>query len=191
MSGFPAVFIRLTGCNLRCDYCDTTYAFEEGDEMTIDEITGKVAEFECGLVEITGGEPMMQENTPLLAKALVERGHTVMVETNGSYDISILPEPVIKIVDIKSPDSGAGDSFRYENLESLNDRDEIKFVVSSADDFEWAVSQTKEHNLVERCILNISPVPGKVEPSEAAQWILDSGLNFRLNLQLHKQIDLQ
>ena len=190
MSGFPTVFIRLTGCNLRCVYCDTEYAFEEGEEMTIDQIVEKVSEFECSLVEITGGEPMMQEKTAILAEALIEQELTVMVETNGSYDISLLPESAIRIIDIKCPDSGAADSFLSSNFEAITEKDEIKFVVSSADDFEWAVSQTVEHLLVYKCFLNISPVLGKVEPSECAQWILDSGLSFRLNLQLHKHLDL-
>jgi len=189
-AGLPTVFIRLAGCNLRCGYCDTSDAWESGDLTTVEEIVGKVAEFDCRLVEITGGEPMLQENTPKLARKLLADGYTVMMETNGTANLSSMPKEVAKIVDIKCPESGATDSFLYENLELLTQNDEIKFVVSSKDDFNWSAAETVKRNLFSICTVNVSPVHGKVAPADLAAWILESGLPFRLNFQIHKYLNL-
>ncbi len=127
-SGRPCIFVRLTGCNLRCSYCDTRYAYEDGTEMEIDVIIKKVYSYKCPLVEITGGEPLIQPETPLLIYSFLENGFEVMLETNGSLDLSLIPEGAVAIVDVKTPQSGAGDSFDIENLSRLRPRDELKFV---------------------------------------------------------------
>lgn len=184
--GLPCVLVRLTGCNLRCGYCDTPYAYQEGKEVPIDEIVGRVKKYGCRLVEITGGEPMAQPETAELARRLLALDLTVMVETNGSFDISALPDGVIRIVDIKTPGSGAGKSFLWDNLKHLGEKDEIKFVITSREDFDWAVRQVKKHGLANICAVNISPAAGMVAERDAAQWILESGLPLRLNLQLHR-----
>ncbi|GMT42905.1 MAG: 7-carboxy-7-deazaguanine synthase [bacterium] len=185
-AGIPTVFVRLTGCNLRCGYCDTSYAWDEGGQMDIDSIIERVNSFNCKTVEITGGEPMEQASTPELANRLAERGFTVMIETNGSVDLSPLPEGIIKIVDVKCPESGAGDSFLYANLRLITPDDELKFVVSSKNDFNWALKEIETRNLLSLCRINVTPAAGRVEPADVAGWILESGKNLRLNLQIHK-----
>ncbi len=187
-AGRPCVFVRLTGCNLRCGYCDTTYAYQEGREMYVEQIIDEVKRHHCGLVEITGGEPLMQPETAELARWLIELDYTVMIETNGSYDVGVLPQEVVKIVDIKTPGSGEGESFIPGNLKHLEAKDEIKFVICSRADFDWAVATINEHRLTAICPVNISPAAGNVSPQEAAEWILNSGLDLRLNLQLHRII---
>ncbi|MDH5543433.1 MAG: radical SAM protein [Nitrospinota bacterium] len=189
-AGFPTVFIRFSLCNLRCGYCDTPYAYEDGDFMSIDEIVSKVGEFGCKRVEITGGEPMFQDGVIELAERFIADGYQVMMETNGTFELSGLPDELIKIVDIKCPDSGAADTFVEANLAYIRKSDEIKFVISSVNDFEWAVEKTAEKGLLSLCTVNISPAIGEVDAEEAAQWILDSGLDFRLNLQMHKYLDI-
>lgn len=184
--GLPCVLIRLTGCNLRCGYCDTTYAYQEGREVGIEDVIDEVKKHGCRLVEITGGEPMAQPGTAALARRLLDLDFTVMVETNGSFDISALPDGVIKIVDIKTPGSGAGKSFLWDNLKHLGEKDEIKFVVTSRADFDWAVRQMKKYGFTGIRAVNISPAAGLVPEQEAAQWILESGLPLRLNLQIHR-----
>lgn len=184
--GLPCVLVRLTGCNLRCGYCDTPYAYQEGREVSIEEVVDEVKKYGCRLVEITGGEPMAQPETAELARRLLELDFTVMVETNGSYDVSALPDGVIKIVDIKTPGSGAGKSFLWENLKHLGEKDEVKFVITSRADFDWAVRQVKKYGFAGIRAVNISPAAGMVAEQDAAQWILESGLPLRLNLQLHR-----
>lgn len=155
--------------------------------MDVCAIIERVDSYECRMVEITGGEPMEQPaGVAELAKRLLKRDYTVMIETNGSVNLAPLPEKVIKIVDMKCPDSGAGNSFLLKNLEKITPDDELKFVVSSKNDFDWAVKEVKNHNLLSICTVNISPAGGKVKPEDAARWILESGKNFRLNLPLHK-----
>ena len=185
-TGFPMTLVRLTGCNLRCNYCDTVYAYEEGTRMDMNEITARVASFGCKAVEITGGEPMTQNATVELAKLLLEQGYTVMMETNGSVDLSPVPKEVKKIVDIKCPGSGAGGSFLLDNLKQITSHDELKFVVSSRDDFDWMISEIDDKNLLSICPINVSPATGKIDSAELADWILKCGKNLRLNLQLHK-----
>lgn len=185
-AGFPMAFVRLTGCNLRCNYCDTVYAYDEGTRMEIDEITERVGSYGCRSVEITGGEPMMQKSTVALAGRFVELGYGVMMETNGSVDLSPVPKEVKKIVDIKSPGSGAGGSFLYENLTRLTQSDELKFVITSRADFDWMISEIEERDLLSICPVNVSIAAGKIDPAELAGWLLKSGKELRLNLQLHK-----
>jgi len=188
-SGRPCTFIRLTGCNLRCSYCDTKYAYEDGAKMEIDEIMHRIAAYKCPLVEITGGEPLLQNKTPLLILKLLETGYTVMMETNGSFDISRVDERCIRIVDIKCPSSNESEKNDLGNLKRLNPKDQIKFVVGNREDYMYAKNIITSHclDILEDHIL-FSPVDGIVSPADLAGWILEDNLNARLHLQLHKII---
>ncbi len=188
-SGRPCIFVRLTGCNLRCSYCDTRYAYEEGVNMELTEIMNRIAAYMCRLVEITGGEPLLQSETPTLIYRLLENGYEVMLETNGSLDISRVDERCIKIVDIKCPTSGESDKNDMENLKRLGSKDQVKFVIENRIDYEYA-KETMDSNcpdFPEEQIL-FSPVSGGIAPSRLAEWILEDNLNVRLHLQLHKII---
>ncbi len=185
-AGFPTVFIRLAGCNLRCNYCDTAYAWEEGERMSMEQVIEKVGSYRCKRVEITGGEPMKQENTVPLSKKLLDKNYHVMLETNGTVELTGLPDGIIKVVDIKCPESGSGETFLESNLDALNKDDEIKFVVSSKSDFKWALEMMQEHNLPDCCTVNMSPVTNILDPQILTQWILESGHDLRLNLQIHQ-----
>jgi 7-carboxy-7-deazaguanine synthase len=189
-SGYPTVFIRLAGCNLRCAYCDTDYAWEQtsGAMMPVEEVVRKASSYRCGLVEITGGEPMAQNETPELCEKLLSARFKVMIETNGTFDISTLPSETVKILDIKCPGSGESGKFNHKNLTNMSGNDEIKFVVSHKDDFDWAIKEIEKNGLLSICPINISPAGGKASLEETAKWILESGKNLRLNLQLHKLI---
>ncbi|MCF8067426.1 MAG: radical SAM protein [Desulfobacterales bacterium] len=188
-AGIPCVFVRLTGCNLRCKYCDTRYAYNEGFEISIPEIIDKVDDFNCNLVEITGGEPLFQEETPLLIRKLLNRGHVVLLETNGSYDIRIVDQRCIRIVDIKCPGSGEADKNNFRNLKYVTLRDQIKFVVGSREDYDFAkkVSKMTKNSFPQNSIL-FSPMNPALKPEELAGWILEDHLEVRLHLQLHKII---
>lgn len=189
-AGEPCVFVRLTGCNLRCSYCDTTYAYKEGSFMNIGEIVEKVKSFEYRLVEITGGEPLLQDETPQLITNLLDSRYTVLLETNGSKDISIIDRRCIKILDIKCPSSGEDNNNDLENLHRLNPGDEVKFVIADRADYDFAmdiISGIFEKQKGGTRIL-FSPCFGKIEPQELAEWILKDKLSVRLNLQLHKYI---
>ncbi len=188
-AGLPCVFVRLAGCNLRCSYCDTRYAYEEGREMELAEILQKVATYHCPLIEITGGEPLLQDDTPLLISELLEKGYEVMMETNGTFDVSIVDKRCIKIVDIKCPTSGESDKNDLENLKRINQKDQVKFVIGSREDYEYAKNITRfiSLKLPEKNIL-FSPVFGKISCAKLAKWILEDNLNIRLHLQLHKII---
>ncbi|HTU32697.1 MAG TPA: radical SAM protein [Candidatus Acidoferrum sp.] len=201
-AGLPCIFVRLTGCNLRCTWCDTAYAFYGGAKMTVGEIVARVNELagaganRLPLVEITGGEPLLQRETPELASRLLSEGFTVMIETSGERFVGMLPREVIKIVDVKCPDSGQPDTFDMANLDAIGKNDEIKFVVSSRRDYEFAREFMRDHRLAERVAeVLFSPVfpdpEGKWEglnARELAEWILADGLPVRLGLQLHKFI---
>jgi 7-carboxy-7-deazaguanine synthase len=207
-AGLPCVFVRLTGCNLRCTWCDTAYAFHGGKKMSVEEVLTRVDEL-CGrapdqpgsnavvpLVELTGGEPLLQEEIYRLAEALLARAYTVMIETSGEKFVGRLPKEVIKIVDVKCPDSGEPDTFDSRNLEAVDSKDEIKFVLSTRRDYEFARNFTRQHALANRVKqVLFSPVfadpNGKwegLEPRTLVEWILADGLPVRLGLQLHKFI---
>ncbi|MFI5127972.1 MAG: radical SAM protein [Candidatus Acidiferrales bacterium] len=202
-AGLPCIFVRLTGCNLRCKWCDTAYAFHGGTKYSLDEILRRVSEFSCDeesggrnvrLVEITGGEPLLQPDTPELARRLLDAGYTVLIETSGERDISELPREVVKIMDVKCPDSGESGKFNLANLEALEKKDEIKFVIASRRDYDFAREFMAEHRLPERVHeILFSPVfadPAGAWPAmdarELAEWILAENLPVRLGLQLHK-----
>jgi 7-carboxy-7-deazaguanine synthase len=188
-AGCPCVFVRLTGCNLRCTWCDTEYAFYEGRQMEIGEVAAKVASFACGLVEITGGEPLLQQGVHPLIDTLLAAGHTVMIETSGERDISGIDQRVVRIVDVKCPGSGESERNRWSNLDHLTQRDELKFVLSDRRDYEWARAAIRTHRMSERVnAVLLSPVFGKLEPSDLAAWILEDGLAVRMQLQMHKHI---
>jgi 7-carboxy-7-deazaguanine synthase len=184
-AGLPCSFIRLSGCNLRCSYCDTSYAMGPGDSRSVDAILSIIEEHECRLVEVTGGEPLLQDETPQLCSRLIDKGHTVLVETNGSIDIGKLPEGCVRIVDVKCPLSGAANSFHEKNLDLLGSRDEVKFVVSGRSDFNWALDFIRSRQLMGRCEIIFSPVQGVVSPQDLAEWIVATNLAIRLGLQLH------
>ena len=186
--GLPAFFIRLSGCNLRCRYCDTTYAYEEGREVAVAAILKAAGDFPTRLVLVTGGEPLLQEDTPTLLSGLVEAGFEVCLETNGSRPIDRVDDRVHRILDLKCPGSGMAAENYWLNLEWLTPRDEVKFVICDHDDFCWALEVIKKHGLSGRLPLLISPVFGQVPAQEAAAWILESRLPLRLNLQLHKYL---
>jgi 7-carboxy-7-deazaguanine synthase len=188
-AGLPCIFVRLTGCNLRCAYCDTRYAYEGGTRMSIRKILERCEALGNKLVEITGGEPLMQDGCALLAEYLLERGYTVLVETNGTLPIRRLPAAVIKIMDIKSPSSGMSDQTDWTNIEVLSTRDEVKFVIGHRTDYEWSREVVRRYDLTPRCAAVLfSPVFGVLEPDALAAWILEDGLAVRLQLQLHNYI---
>jgi len=187
-AGLPAYFIRLTGCNLRCRYCDTAYAYEGGQEMTVAALVAAALAQPHRLVLVTGGEPLLQAETPALLNGLLEAGFSVCLETNGSRPIGPVAARVHRILDLKCPGSGMADHNDWRNLEHLSSRDEVKFVITDGLDFDWALEVIKRHGLAGRLPVLISPVFGQVSLKEAAAWILASGLPLRLNLQLHKYI---
>ncbi len=188
-TGRPCVFVRLTACDLRCSWCDTTYAFTEGTKMSIDDVIGRVAQFGCELVEITGGEPLLQRDVYPLMEQLLAAGRTVMVETGGHLSIKDVPAPVIRIMDVKCPGSGESQKNYWENLELLTPKDEVKFVIRDKADYEFAREVTERHRLIERtAAVLFSPVHGVLPAKELAEWILEDRLAVRLQLQAHKYI---
>jgi len=187
-AGLPAYFIRLTGCNLRCRYCDTAYAYEGGQEMAVGALVAQGLAQPHRLALVTGGEPLLQAETPVLLGALLDAGFTVCLETNGSRPLDPVEDRVCRIMDIKCPGSGMADYNDWRNLEILSSRDEVKFVISHRSDFTWALAVIDRYSLVARLPVLISPVCGQVSLKEAAAWILDSRLPLRLNPQLHKHI---
>ncbi len=188
LAGLPAFFIRLTGCNLRCRYCDTLYAYDGGDTRSVASLVDEAHGSGRELVLVTGGEPLLQENTPALLAGLVEAGLEVLLETNGSLPVAGLDPRVRRIVDLKCPASGMSAHNLWDNLHVLTPRDEVKFVVMGKDDFSWALDVARRHGLTSRVPVLISPVFGAVALPEVAAWIVDSGQPLRLNLQLHKYI---
>ncbi len=187
-AGWPCVFVRTTGCPLRCRWCDTSYAFKGGSELTLDDIVAKVMSFGVRMVEVTGGEPLAQPNTPKLIQKLIDKNLKVLIETSGSEDISLLPVKTNIIMDLKCPDSAMMQHNKYENLKCLKSTDEVKFVIASRNDFIWACDAIKTYHLMDRCDLSFSPAWGHVHPKDLVQWILDERITVRLNLQQHKYI---
>jgi 7-carboxy-7-deazaguanine synthase len=187
-AGMPCVFVRLTACDLRCRWCDTTYAFTEGRPMTVDAVLDAVLAHDCPLVEITGGEPLLQEETPALCRRLLAAGREVMIETGGHRDISVLPEGVKVILDVKCPGSGESERVRWENLDRLGPDGEVKFVIADRRDYEWAREVVRSHELARRFGVLFAPVFGELDYADLAAWILADHLDVRLQLQIHKHI---
>jgi len=186
-SGLPCVFVRLTYCNLRCSYCDSEYSFHEGNNMTIKEIITKVKSYNCPLVEVTGGEPLLQKEAIILMQELLKNKYQVMLETGGSLPIDKVPKEVIKIVDFKCPSSNMSKKNDWTIISNLNNLDEIKFVIGNREDYDWVKDKLKEYNLYDKKIL-FSPVYDVLDSKSLAEWILKDKLKVRLQIQLHKQI---
>jgi 7-carboxy-7-deazaguanine synthase len=188
-AGLPCVFVRLTFCDLRCTYCDTEYAFYEGKKQTLGEIADAVLGYDCPLVEITGGEPLLQKNVFPLMTLLADAGRTVLLETSGAHDISEVDPRVHRIMDLKTPGSGEVERNLFSNLEYLTPRDEVKFVIGSREDYEWSRALVREHQLAERCrAVLFSPIFGRIDPREIVEWVLADNLPVRFQLQMHKFI---
>jgi 7-carboxy-7-deazaguanine synthase len=185
-AGLPCTFVRLGGCNLRCSYCDTAYAQEGGEPREVDAVVADVLDAGLQLVAITGGEPLMQAETPLLCERLLRRGRRVLVETNGSMDIGVLPAGVVRVMDIKAPGSGMADRFLDSNIDRLKPADECKFVLIDRVDFVWAMDVVERHRLAGHCTVIFAPVWNRLPPAQLAEWILQERLPVRLGLQLHK-----
>ncbi len=187
-AGKPCVFVRLTGCSLRCNYCDTPYAFGGGQEMAIDEVLGKASDTPTRLVEITGGEPTEQPGVYPLMKAFLETGFTVMLETGGHVPLTEVPREVIKIIDVKCPDSSEGGTFAEKNLDIAAAHDEFKFVISSRRDYEWSRNFFRQHLAQKQNTVLFSPTHGRLSAQELSNWVLSDGLDVRIGLQIHKYI---
>jgi 7-carboxy-7-deazaguanine synthase len=188
-AGRPCVFVRLTGCDLRCSWCDTPYAFTEGRARTVEDVVGEVSSYGCDLVEITGGEPLLQEDVYPLMERLVGAGCTVLLETGGQRSVARVPDAVVKVLDIKCPGSGESQTTDWENLARLGLRDEVKFVIASRSDYEYARQVMVRHDLGSRCgAVLFSPAWGAVDAKDLAAWVLTDRLPARVQLQLHKLI---
>jgi 7-carboxy-7-deazaguanine synthase len=184
--GWPTVFVRLTGCPLRCRWCDTAYAFEGGQWLAIDAILAQVARHGARHVCVTGGEPLAQKRCLLLLERLCDAGHEVSLETSGALDVAGVDARVRKVLDLKAPASGEQARNRWENLAHLRARDQVKFVLADRDDYDWACDIVRQHALTTRCMVLFSPVHGELAPAQLAQWILDERLAVRFQIQLHK-----
>ncbi len=187
-TGIPTVFVRLTGCNLRCSYCDTEYAFYEGVKMSIDEIIAKVKKYACNTVEITGGEPLLQKESLILMRRLSDDNFNVMLETSGSLSIADVDKRVKIIMDLKTPSSGMSDKNLYENISYIKKTDEIKFVIGDKADYDWTKEIISKYSLSGKCEIILTPVFGKIEPRKIVSWILRDKLKARFLLQMHKYI---
>lgn len=192
-AGRPCVFVRLAGCELRCTYCDTPYARDGGEAMSVGAIVERCLQWPCRLVEITGGEPLLQEACPALARALLEAGFTVLVETSGALPVHILPPEAIRIMDLKCPGSGMADRNDWTNVDALTGRDEVKFVIGDRGDYEWSKDAVERLGLTKRCHAVLFSAAGGagdggLAPRDLAQWILADGLDVRFQLQLHKYV---
>ena len=185
-AGYPCLFFRLSGCNLRCSYCDAKYTYEEpGSPTPLNTLLSEAARYPKALIEITGGEPLLQAGVYPLMEALLAAGRTVLLETNGSLSIKQVPREVVKILDLKCPDSGMAEKMDLANLALLAPHDEIKFVVSSRGDYDWAKTMIADHRLAEKATLILSPVIGRIAPALLAQWLMADALPARIQLQLH------
>jgi 7-carboxy-7-deazaguanine synthase len=188
-AGRPCVFVRLTFCDLRCNYCDTEYAFYEGKKMPLNEIVDLVAKFNCPLVEITGGEPLLQKNVLPLMSILCDAGMTVLLETSGAHDISQVDARVHRVMDLKTPGSGEVERNFWPNIEHLGARDEVKFVIGSREDYEWAKDKIDKYGLTKRVhAVLFSPIFGRIEPRQIVDWMLADKVDARFQLQMHKFI---
>ena len=187
-AGIPTVFIRLAGCPLRCSYCDTRFAYEQGEEISIASILERVAQFQPRYITVTGGEPLAQSESLTLMRSLCDAGYNTSLETGGMLDISRVDPRVVKVVDLKTPGSGECESNCYDNIEHLQPDDQIKFVICNEDDYTWAREQLEKWKLAERCEPLFSPCHGRQNATELAEWILRDRLPVRFQLQLHKQL---
>ena len=185
-AGLPTVFVRLTGCPLRCVWCDTEHAFSNGDTMSLNAILDNVSRYGTRQICVTGGEPLAQKNCLVLLTALCDAGYDVSLETSGALDISAVDARVSRIVDLKAPGSGESGKNRWQNLDHLTAHDELKFVLKDRADYEWARQVISEHRLDVLCPLLFSPVQGEIDPKELAEWVLADRLPVRFQLQLHK-----
>jgi 7-carboxy-7-deazaguanine synthase len=186
--GYPTVFVRLTGCPLRCGYCDTEYAFQGGEWMSLDAIMEQVSGYQTRYVTVTGGEPLAQKTCLDLLKKLCDAEYRVSLETSGALDVAGVDPRVIKVMDLKTPGSGEVECNRYDNLQHLGSRDQVKFVICSRDDYNWAVEQLQSHDLPARCEVLFSPSQGQQDATELADWILQDRLPVRMQIQLHKYL---
>lgn len=186
--GRPCIFIRLTYCNLRCTYCDTEYAFYEGKDIEIPEIMAKIKQWNCNLVEVTGGEPLFQDECIDLLNELTNQNYEVLLETGGSLSISDVPIEIIKIVDFKCPSSGMEKKNLWSIVNDLQPHDEVKFVIGDREDFDWAKEMLNKYSLNEKCSILFSPTFGKIDPSLIVEWILEGDIPVRMQLQMHKHI---
>jgi 7-carboxy-7-deazaguanine synthase len=188
-AGRPCAFVRLSACDLRCSWCDTTYAFHEGHKVSVEDVVTQVRAFGCEHVEITGGEPLLQPDVYPLMEQLLANGHTVLLETGGHRSIEAVPEGVIRIVDVKCPGSGEAEKTHWQNLDLLRPSDEVKFVIKDRADYEYACDIVRQHDLAKRTTAVLfSPVHGVMDSSRLAFWILEDRLPVRLQLQVHKFI---
>ena len=188
-AGWPCVFVRLTACDLRCTYCDTAYAFYDGKKRLVSDILAEVLALDCPMVEVTGGEPLLQKNVLPLMTQLCDAGKTVLIETSGAHDISKIDVRVHRIMDLKTPSSGECARNLWSNIEHLAKRDEVKFVIGSREDYEWSREQVRTYKLAEKCgCVLFSPIFGKIEPREIVDWIIADKLPVRFQLQMHKFI---
>ena len=187
-AGRPCIFIRLTYCNLRCSYCDTEYAFYDGKDMEITDIMSEIHQWDCNLVEVTGGEPLFQEECIDLLHELINSNYEVMLETGGSLSISDVPKKVVKIVDFKCPSSGMVKKNLWSIVDDLQAHDEVKFVIGNREDFDWAKDRITEYSLDKICTLLFSPTFGEIDPQQIVEWILAENLPVRMQLQMHKMI---
>ena len=186
MVGCPTAFVRLTGCPLRCQYCDTTYAFTGGQAMSVDHILRNVAALRVHHVTVTGGEPLAQKACGTLLTRLCDAGHEVSLETSGAMDVSAVDSRVTKVMDLKTPGSGEASRNIYENIEHLTRHDQVKYVLCDRRDYDWARSKLDEHQLAKRCEILLSPSYGELNPTRLAEWILEDRLPVRMQIQLHK-----
>ena len=187
-AGRPCIFIRLTYCNLRCTYCDTTYAFYEGKDMEISEIMENIMQWNCQLVEVTGGEPLFQDECLTLLNELLKKNYEVMLETGGSLPISCVPEDVIKIVDFKCPSSGMEKNNLWSIVDNLYIHDEVKFIIGNRKDYEWAKEKIEIYHLTKKCTVLFSPIFNEINPEIIVEWILEDSLPVRFQIQIHKYI---
>jgi len=186
--GLPTVFVRLTGCPLRCSYCDTEYAFHGGQKMEISDIVKQVEQYKPRYITVTGGEPLAQQTSAELLTALADLGAEVSIETSGAMDISVIDSRVVTVMDLKTPASGEESKNKYDNIVLLKQKDQVKFVICDRADYEWSCEKLSEYKLVDRCEVLFSPIHGQLKPSDLADWIIEDNLPVRMQIQMHKYL---